>query len=527
MLQAKSFYPDKYGYVLGGILIATFLFISFPGNRIEADDAYRYAFNITRKDFSEIYHGRYLLFQPMFKVLYDAFHRVIPTIDGYTFICCLSVIFSTTTIINCYRILRECFKTDKSTALLTCAFILFSYGFWRYSVEVEVYAIANMLISFVFLFVLKSVQTNEVDNKFMLLAAVLTGISILIYKPSFIPLALSIPLLYLFKKKYTSFVLFEAIAGIISLTGYYLAYLGASTHNGNFMAFVKGGGTQSGGNLLLGPFVFIGDIVSTNFAFGINRLVGLIQKSFAYGSIAEEIYAAKTNGIFNYIAIFTLLLVSLGFLYFFIKVLFSRQKGKFTQVHFILVVWFFLYTLIIIYLDPNSPEPYVMAILPFWLFVGPVCIPVYKQTKPAVPVFWLLIILFVHNVIGGYKIYHSKKSSLVVLKSTPILNLVRPGDIILAAGQFSGIIWYLRYNTEVDVLWVEEEFNVWEPRLTNALASGHHLYFIPDEPKALKVKKKNVLSQQIKHFAQRNSLQMVTIEEKKFKAGGLMELKPL
>ncbi|WP_153798951.1 protein O-mannosyl-transferase family [Foetidibacter luteolus] len=529
---AKTFdstYPDSskkniYTYLLSGIAIAVFLLISFPGNRSETDDGYSYAYFIGHYPFADQFRGKFVLFLPFFKFIYNIYSNIIGQPDAYLFMCSVSALCSTVTILLCYRILQKYFQVSKAMAAAFAGLILFSYGFWRYSVEAEVYALANLLNCIVLLLILKATSTaGKTHTGYVILASAVAAFSVLCYKPNFVPVMASYPLIFLLQKKVRWFIIFQAVCIALILVGYYAAYVNSSSFQRlSFTGFINSETVVSGGNPLLAIFIFAENITGLNFIFGIDSVTEIMQKKLASKDLVAEIYTAKFNGAFNYVAIATFILVTGLALFLLYRYIVAKEKTKFTARHALLAVHFVLYMAIVIYFDPNSPEPFVMAVVPFWLLVGSTVGKTFEKKNLVLPLYLFIAALLLHNIAAGYLMYRNKNTDYLVYRSNWLLAHARQGDVILSDWRSGGLAKYMKYHSAAEVFWIDDKFEKNLPVISKSVGKGH-IYLIRQDDKT--APKNRAYYQQFENFLTANNLTPVAVTDTKYDVTYVFELK--
>lgn len=458
-----------YKEILVFAALVLFFIVSLPGNRSEADDGYHYAFQVKTQTWAQLMEPRFLLFLPISRLCYNFLQLLGLHPDAYTMMCVLSALCSAGAIMVCYRLMRNVLQLEKGAALWGCAFLLFSYGYWRYSVEAEIYSISNLLC----VYVLYLIFTKD-SPRMTLLAGFLAGLAVLIYKPNAMPLFFAFPFAYLIRRRWAGFFVYPLTGGVIILLGYLMAYQYVKPE-GSYLNFLAAGASRSYGSPLVTLFVVLSNIAATQFLYGIDAIENFIRHKFPANIIVEEVFAANANGIWSYIAVGTLGLVALSMLLLLISAIrhFSRQHLR--KEHAILLWWVIVYTLVLLFLDPNSPEPWTMLLLPIMLLVTCTLIaPLFTAGLTKLP--WaVIIILFVHNVIGGYKVIAREDSDYIVNQCGWLKGHAQKGDLIITLGSGS-MIAYFAYHVPAEVCAPEKVFDLCVDKAQAAIAAGKKVY---------------------------------------------------
>lgn len=446
--------------------LVLFFLISFPGNRSEADDGFHYAYLVKTQGWAHLLQPRYLLFLPVCKVLY-----LLTRLDPYLLMCVLSSLCSAGTLLLCYRFLSRVMQLPRSAALWGCAFLLFSYGYWRYSVEAEVYSISNLLCVAV-LYIIMS-------GRSVVLAGLLAGLAVLIYKPNAMPLFFVFPFAFLIKRRWISFFVYPAIGGVVVLAGYFLAYSYVAP-SGTFAQFLAEGASRSYGSVFVTIFVVLSNIVATGFLYGIDAVENFIRAKFPANLIVEEVYAANANGLGNKVAIVTLLLLAISMIALLVMALrrFSRRNLNWAQA--VLLGWIIVYTCVLLYLDPNSPEPWTMLLVPLMLLLTAALFAPLFESRRARRFAWIVLaILFLHNYAGGYGVIATEKSDYIAQRTGWLKQHAQKGDLILSLGSRSTLA-YIVYKTPAEICSPEQAFDRCMQLAEETIAAGHKVYLMDD-----------------------------------------------
>ncbi|MCK7558236.1 DUF2723 domain-containing protein [Chitinophaga sedimenti] len=356
--------PNRSSLVYGSIAfvaLTLFFILSFPGNRSEADDGFHYAYLVRSSGYAHLFQPRYLFFLPLAKLVWQLTGELA---DPYWIMCALSAACSALTLLLCYRFRERVLKLGRGAALCGCALLLFAYGYWRYSVEAEVYAISNVFCIGVLYLILSE---RKISPLFLaVLAGAIAGIGVLVYKPNAIPLFFCFPFAFFLRRHWIAAFIYGIAGVVVVIGGYYITYQ-LLTPQQTFVAFLMDGASQSYGSIFVTVFVLISNVVSTGFLYGIDTVETFIRARFPANMIVEEVYAANMNGVLNYVACATLVLTGALVLWLVIKGVRHASRKDFRSENWLLVAWMAVYGLVLLYLDPNSPEPWTMLLVPIVL----------------------------------------------------------------------------------------------------------------------------------------------------------------
>ncbi|WP_295127148.1 hypothetical protein [uncultured Chitinophaga sp.] len=455
------------------VALTLFFILSFPGNRSEADDGYHYAYLVRNSGYAYLFQPRYLFFLPLAKALYQLFGG---RIDAYWLMCAVSAACSALTLILAFRFQERVLKLGRSASLCGCALLLFAYGYWRYSVEAEVYAISNLFCIGVLYLILSKREMNPL--LLALVAGLIGGLGVLVYKPNAIPLFFCFPFAFFLRRYWIAAFVYGIVGVAVVIGGYYIVYNALSPQQ-TYTAFLMDGASQSYGSIFVTGFVLVSNILSTGFLYGIDTVETFIRGHFPANMIVEEVFAANTNGFWNYVACITLVITGIVLLWLIIKGLRHFTKRGFRSENWLLVLWIVIYGMVLLYLDPNSPEPWTMLLVPIvLLFNSWLVAPLFEKKLTFLP--WLAVgLLAFHNLVGGYLLIRSEKSDYIVNRAAWLQKNTQPGDLVLSLGSGS-MLAYIVYSTPASICSPEQVFDKCMQEAEKTIAAGHRVYIADD-----------------------------------------------
>jgi hypothetical protein len=159
--------------------------------------------------------------------------------------------------------------------------------------------------------------------------------------------------------------------------------------------------------------------------------------------LADEIYAgAHAPAAIGWVAPVTLSLLLLASVWFVLSSKRQRESGARSAALTLGATWLLLHLLIgILFSPPGQPEVWMLALLPGWLLVVCLLVPVKGTFRPLVAV---VIALFAHNLIGGLWVYCNPEGDRGRAKGGWLVENSRPEDAILTADS-PVFARYLRY----------------------------------------------------------------------------------
>ncbi len=461
---------------LGGfVVLLIFFLISIPGNKSEADDAFAYALLVDSGDAESIFAPRYLLFLPFFKLLSFIADQAGLNWSSYQVMVYFNCVCSALVLLIVYQVYTRVLQQRRIASIWGCLFLAFSYAYWRYSVEAEVYMLSNLLcISTLYMLLLPSANTA----RNVIIAALIAGVAILMYKPNAIPLFLSFGLPLLLKRRWKQLVIYYSIAGFVTILGYYLVYAWLQKEDG-FISFFLDGSSKSYGSPFLTIFIMVTNVVASMFMYGIKPVQDMIAAKFPANMITEEVYATQQNLVFSQLALMSLVLLAITFLIVLLKRNRLGIRFNLTSVYGVLLLWVITYSLVLLYLDPNSPEPWTMLLLPLtMLFTNYVIYPFFIKKLYLFP-FLLLGLLFLHNFLGGYIFIAKKDTDYSGFVADKAIEIAGENDLILSLGS-RYTLSYIDYYSPAMICSPEQVFDACLEMAEATIRSGGKVYVLDD-----------------------------------------------
>jgi hypothetical protein len=463
-------------YLIAFLLLMAFFLLTYPYNRNENDDGFAYALAIRADSWASLFKSRYLLFLPFSKIIYTTVVNVgLTKADPYLVMCYISTVSAALTLLFVFHFLKKSVGLSTINAIWGTTFLLGCYSFWRYAVEAEVYSPSN-LFCIIILSLLASARKEQYLQ--VLLAGLLGGIAVSFYKPNLIPLFFCFPFLLLFQRRWKQLFLYGGMGAFTILAIYYWVFVSINPENNSFSEFLSGGSSRSPGSPLMFIFVLLGNVVATGFLYGLPAVSNFIGTHFPTHVITEEIYAAAQNGPYNYIALGTSVALIICTAWIIIRYSKLLRFKKPTSLILVLTIWLLLYALMLLYLDPTSPEPAMMLIMPLVLLVAYWVSPLFNAGKTHA--LWVLLaILWLHNYIGGYKVIADKKGDFISHNVHWLEENAQPDDLILSLGARTTLA-YIAYYTPANIISPEQAFSRSITLMNETIRQNHKVYFMDD-----------------------------------------------
>lgn len=433
-------------------------------NRTEAEDAFEYAMMVESAEHVWNHHPHHLLYGPAMQLCYRACQTVGYEGRAYGILMWISSLSAAGSLFFFFLFCYHRFSLRPLSSLIATVLLAVSYGFWRYAAEVEIILPAT----FLGLAALYYATEPEEKRTAFLLSVAFSSLAILMHIMNSVVIFAVIPCFYLLRYRW-KFALGHLVlsTGIIGAVFFVIA----QSHT-----LYSGGGTLfSGiglGSLVKAMVALSQCVVSGDFVLGFRSVRVFLGELFASRMLSEEFFLGVR--LSRSMVLFSLLTYVL-FIVFFIACLaramwvwknMVQKRNRFQlptglATIGVVAVWFFVYAGILLFIEPGNPELWVMGLVPLYLlFCGLVLLPLTVDNRLWLP-FGMMILLFVHNGMGGMKLLGDPAKDYQRQKAAWILEYASSGDVVITAGD-PVFERYLRYHFKGQVVylyrWTGEQF---------------------------------------------------------------------
>ena len=465
--------PGWPGRLLMLAAIVMFYALTAAGNLSEPDDAFAFAYRAERFALTHFSDPRLLGYHVLGRVLWLGSEALGLGIRGLEILRGISVLGAAACLWLMFRILVRDLGVAALPAFLSTALLAFSYGFWRYAAEADVYVPAMALCAAILHLLLQS------DTGWRRHAAIgaLAGLCVLFYQPNAIPLFLVFPWLLLRNGVGSAFA-YCAAGSLAAIAGYltgYFAYWDAPLDLMSFRAFLA----QRSEEFMVAPlslktlavsivrsgFALGHDLVSSNWVFGLPHAERVVQRIFGAHVIEEELFLARHAGVLVYLPLLILPLAGAAAW----RVLAAAWPLRLQAVRRrplpLIGLWAGATALVIGRLNPGGIEAWIVVLLPLSLLVAvgivaPAC---ERRGTRAV---WLMLVAFaLHNWLGGMALVQSRQSDLTYLRGAWAAANAQQDDLVIVVGNVN-LAESLRYRGRARV---EMVYPFMLPMLADAL----------------------------------------------------------
>jgi hypothetical protein len=421
--------------------------VTSPDNRFEADDAYDYAAAVEYGDFGSVVSPLHLAYIPVVKALYEPTRAVAPEQRSLPFMVFLGAVAGGVTVVLFYLLMFHWLEASKAQAAFGACALGVSYGFWRYTAEAEVYALASLAAVLLLLVAVRIRPGWPAVGAI----AILASVSILTHALN-LALVLALPVLLVQvgwprPKIIASALLFGTMMLAITFGAYSFARANGipAAQDTTYMQFYAGG--ESGNRLspedLVPAVGAMGTtVVAANSLFVYGEVRDFLTGSYPGNAIAEELTMGATSPKWlGYLApvVWLTTLTALAVL------LWKLRRARFTawRSGYTLYIWLGAYLAIaLLGRGVIQPEVWLLALVPFWaIIVGAMQRVTMSGALP-----WLVVIsLAANSLINGFLPVYLGDNRNEEFAQWPSSH-VGHSDLILTADS-AGTARYLAYQT--------------------------------------------------------------------------------
>jgi hypothetical protein len=475
-------------YVAAFLVLCLFFLLTAPPNHSLSGDAYRFARMITLDGIADVEHPRLFLWIAAMQALYAAASWVVPEPDVFRLIWLVNGIQAASAVTLFARMLVRDLSVDRRSAWLAAGLLASSYGIWRYSTEIEVYASATLLcvLLLVAAFALGRVEPARRQPRVLALA-VFGAVATLAYQPIGLLAGIAVPFYLLIRcGGIRQAALYCAVAGPIVLAGFWLASrLAIEAADADAVAFVLD--TEAVRPELPGlltpvkvAYALGHALLSTNWVLAFEPVQEVFARVAPARSYEIAIYAAERAGPTVWAAAATLPLaaVLLGVIVW--TAIRRPATARFCAREATLVVWLGAHAAMLILLAPGGSEAWIPALVAvIALFARRAIAPTVAAGRTAA-VALLLAVFLVHNAVLGLGVLARTDGDYLRVRGGALLALAKPDDLVVMATN-ERFEEYLRYagmtrTMEVSEVGVEKV----RQAVDATLAAGGRVLFLDD-----------------------------------------------
>ncbi|MBI5788629.1 MAG: hypothetical protein HZA78_07235 [Candidatus Schekmanbacteria bacterium] len=449
--------------------------------------------------YNPLFHPHHLLFNGLARLWLKFCRLTGVTSESDLLIAGFNALWGSGSLTIFYRLLRDRLKYHPFTALLGTMLPAFSFGFWFYSVCVEVCIIPLffLLLSFYLL------TGKELDGKSLYLAGMFQALAVLLHQAHVLFLMVVLGAIWLGRERLAITRVKAISCYLISfISGVAIPYLIVSFYILRFDSIIKLWGWLTSyahesanihplslATLLKAAIGFGRSLIGANFIFAIPWAKEIINKFLSGHDLRDEVYLVRnleTNGAYFLLAlsgIFFSLLIYAGFRLWRKSRLLNPESRDIFQ---LAGIWFAVYALFFIFWVGHNLEFWIPQSLCFWLMGLVILAQSEKKAR------WLLTaagLLLTLNFFGGLRFLRDKNNDFYYKKSAPLAGLVSKRDLIIVGQSINDeqsaleswnvelLYFYLLKYTPADVINLNlfEEKSQLKKLLDHTLAEGHKI----------------------------------------------------
>ena len=446
--------------------LVLFYGLTLPGNTIEAIDGYDYALAAETIPLANSHDTRSILFHKINRVIYLTAAKVVPGVRAYTVLRWQSILVAAGALLLFARLMMVGFSLTATAAWTGAALLGASYGFWRYALEVEVYAPSTFLILATLNLIVDAENRDPNGHYGLVPAGVFGGFAALYYQPIAIALFLAAPVLLLSRRTFWRFAAYGASATLVVLTGLCLAYTfreSAPLSISTLLAFINDRGDEfpapavSLWSFGQGGLAVAHDLISTHWLYGFDSVTRWLEQRIPgrFYHFEETIYAAQH-------APWLVQLAPLALAAFLVTAAMvgaaawrGRSRIKHLRLFLFMIAWFILHGIFTIKLDPSTEEAWIIAITPLiaLLTVGviaPACAAGGQRYTFAAAA--LLLIL---NYAAGIGLYRDGANERRRIAMAYLEANAKPGDVLVSSSLENDDWVHARYRLGLGVISID------------------------------------------------------------------------
>lgn len=455
---------SQHPFLMFAALTALYL-ITGARNHFEALDGAAYAMTAEETPITSITDSRSILFHAFNRASLLTMRLIWPSLSAYTWISILTAMAGAGAAVLLHRLLRRHFSVSPGAALAGAGMLAFSYGLWRYSGEVELYAPSTFLILATLNLLFDADARPEARWTASLPAAVMAAVSVLYYQPNVLPLFFAITVFLVSRRRFSWMLAYGALGTTLVLGGIAFAAgldLGRVPTLHDVLAFAFSRSNEFLAeplplrDFLIAPLRRLHLIASSHWLYAFDFATRETLQADPGRWIGPKLLAVNSAKPLVYLAAFTfigLIVTAIAIVVAAIRAggLWARLKER--RVLY-LVAALGLTSAINIGIDPNSNEP---AIMELWslsalaaIFVFDPCCRAGRETLVAA----FIGLLFSHNLFGGQAIWWRQSGDIYAQQTAWLARNATPNDVVLFGENNGGrgLVYYVRCHRGLNVM---------------------------------------------------------------------------
>ncbi len=422
-------------------------------------------------------------------------HSLFPSVKNFYLIESFSAFCGSCSLMVIFSFFYHRFRFSVIASLASCLPVAFSYGFWFYSINIEVYAPPIFFILYALYFLSK----NELSRNDWYKVIALHILAILFHQINILFAVVILYRLWTDRKKLnlTRWLAFYAGAGVLLVGGaYFIVGWIVEKQNtlSSWIAWLKGyaGGDTYWHKLDSSTPIDIGygfshAFLGGHYIFQLPPVKQMLKTSLSNHSLSDELFLARSipESMAVFLTILTILLALLSaYLLFYFLRNYSVIQKKTGRIIKPVILTFFVYSIFFVFWMPEILEFWILQTALLWLvLIGTMNLgEKWKSLKPFPTALSIGFLLFCINYFGSIRWMQHKEYDLYYVKTQRLQELATDKDVIVL--QEGWIVKdFLHYYTRLQVLSVPEKDSSWVPvneAINRSLQNNGSIFILPE-----------------------------------------------
>ena len=427
-------------WVFAGSFI--FFLLSLAENFSGPHDSITYLNGIV--DGYPLVNQHHLLYHYSAYIWLHTWQPIFPGAADYYIIETFSAVWGSCSLAVVYSFFRNRFKRSVTESIAGMLPVAFSYAFWFYSVNIEVYAPPLFFILLALYFLTKEILSTADWWRVI----VLHVLAILFHQINSLFVVVIIFRMWQ-QRKYISFprwMVLYSLTGTFLVGGAYFIVGWIIEQQNSFVKWVSWMKGYAGGSEFWYPlgtktlvdvsYGYSHSMLGGHFVFQLAPVKNILKKSLAAHSLSDELFIARniSSGMAVFLTILTVILfiVVCWLLVRFIKN-FRTIRNNFPSVIVPLILTFFIYSAFFTFWMPEILEFWILqSVLTWLLLLGTLPAVLFGGKIKQVFLYGMIGgLLFCINYFGSIRWMEHKENDLYYVKTIPLKSIVKENDFVI------------------------------------------------------------------------------------------------
>lgn len=443
----------------GFLFLGWFIFYLFtaPAVHVEADDAYLYAYQVEQDSLTGLLHPYHPLYLPLMRGLFEVGKSIGVADRSFELMTAVGAALAAAAVVLFSLILWKRLGVSKKPSIAIGGLLGFSYGFWRYAAEAEVYALALLLV----LGLVWWIFGERWSVSHAAWGGVIALLAVLGHVLNIIPALVSAPLYLALRHGKKHVLAYLTVFLLASVPVAYAIGRVARVEYPNY-ATIQWPNDGHGKDpeireLPIGAAALGHAVVSGGFLFVFPGYRDWISKRFPNQRLeGEKLVGARAWPHTGIAGSITLIIAVIAFGWTLCRGLAGVLPPISDPVALSTLSWLALYVAVIAYTgNLEQPEAWLLVLVPFWVLFAKLVYVGAEFRGNAVLLVFLPCALLLHNSVGGMTMLKNPESDRHRLKARWLLEHARETDVILTS-ESAGFTRYLKYYSDAEVVSLQQ-----------------------------------------------------------------------